>query len=380
MTPSSTPEPVDLSDPSLSPHQLHELAQTHPEHWDEILEHPNVYPGLVDWIRDRQAELAATGGGETVEESDAAAQEAVDETAAEQAAQAEDEADTGSSTATDDAEQEQPSWAMPDGSHSDHSPTAPAVEPEERASEAAAESEAFQPQAQPEKQPQQQPWGWSQPSGQQFGTPQPGFQQQQFTQQQYSQPQFNQPQQYAPQRKKSNIDLESSRTWGLFVAGGAAFLSLFGFIFAPTLDYTVSFASHLTAGGWIVLLLYIATVALSILQLLKPSPWMRFFFIVASLGAGFVMVGRALTMIGFFTMRYTGFSVLWLLFMSLVLLAGTFIYLAPKASDNQQPPQRQQPTGQQGQYQTPPQQYGQQPGQYPGHQSGPQHFGGYSQQ
>ena len=155
MTPSSTPEPVDLSDPSLSPHQLHELAQTHPEHWDEILEHPNVYPGLVDWIRDRQAELAATGGGETVEESDAAAQEAVDETVAEQAAQAEYE-----------TEQEQPSWAMPDGSPSDHSPTAPAVEPEERESEAAAESEAFQPQAQPEKQPQQQPWGWSQPSGQ----------------------------------------------------------------------------------------------------------------------------------------------------------------------------------------------------------------------
>src|SRR5699024_6872365 len=240
-----------LSDPSLSPHQLHELAQTHPEHWDEILEHPNVYPGLVDWIRDRQAEFAATGGGETVEESDAAAQEAVDETVAEQAAQAEYE-----------TEQEQPSWAMPDGSLSDHSPNAPAVEPEERESEAAAESEAFQPQAQPEKQPQQQPWGWSQSSGQQFGTPQPGFQQQQFTQPQYSQQQFSQPQQYAPPRKKSSIDLESSRTWGLFVAGGAAFLSLFGFIFAPTLDYTVSFASHLTAGGWIVLLLFIATVAL----------------------------------------------------------------------------------------------------------------------
>ena len=56
MTNSSSSEPVDLSDPSVSPHRLHELAQTHPELWDEILAHPNVYPGLTDWLRDRQAE------------------------------------------------------------------------------------------------------------------------------------------------------------------------------------------------------------------------------------------------------------------------------------------------------------------------------------
>lgn len=326
---SSTPEPVDLSDPSLSPHQLHELAQTHPERWDEILSHPNVYPGLADWIRDRQAELAATGGGEPVEESDAASQQAVDQAAAEQAVHADDattDTETGSTATTDEpTATEHSSWALPDGSQ----PEQPTSEPDTHTQPyPSAPAQAYQPQ---DQQPQNA-WGWSQPA-QQFGSPQPGFQQQ-GGQQQFMQPS------YAPQRKRSNIDLESSRTWGLFVAGGAAFLSLFGFIFAPTLDYSVPFASHMTAGGWIVLLFFIATVVLAILQLVRPSPWMRFFFSVASLGAGFIMLGRALTMIGFFTMRYTGFSVLWLLLMSLVLLAGAFMYLAPRASDHQQHPQR----------------------------------------
>src|SRR5690625_7668603 len=60
MTNSPSQEPVDLSDPSISAHRLQELAQTHPQLWDEILRHPNVYPGLADWIRTRQAEQAAT--------------------------------------------------------------------------------------------------------------------------------------------------------------------------------------------------------------------------------------------------------------------------------------------------------------------------------
>src|SRR5699024_1677269 len=65
MTNSPTPEQVELSDPALSAHRLQELAQTHPEHWGTILSHPNVYPGLADWIRARQAEVAPVQAQET---------------------------------------------------------------------------------------------------------------------------------------------------------------------------------------------------------------------------------------------------------------------------------------------------------------------------
>lgn len=361
MTNSSSPEPVDLSDPSISPHRLQELAQTHPQQWDEILVHPSIYPGLADWIRDRQAELAATGGGEQGDEYDASDQDAVDEAAAEEAqdaaaspgAQA-DLTDDMQGTDAPVADAGQPTWAMPDGVD---------------------DSYALQSEQQS---PEQQTWSWSEPMGQPSSHEPAGAQQFGYGAA-YAQPQqFGQP----TQRGASRVDLESARTWGLFVAGGAAFLSLFGFIFTPTLDYNLPFGSHLSAGGWIIVLLFIATVALSLVQLLKPSSWMRFFFIAVSLAAGFLMIGRALTLIGFFTMRYTGFSVLWLLFMSLVLVAGALMYLAPRPSD-EQPASTRQPTGQQ-EYYGAPQQYGQQPGYGQQHTgsphfpSGPQQYGGYS--
>ena len=47
MTNSSSPEPVDLTDPAIEPLRLQQLAQTHPHLWNDIL-NPNVYPGLVD--------------------------------------------------------------------------------------------------------------------------------------------------------------------------------------------------------------------------------------------------------------------------------------------------------------------------------------------
>ena len=395
MTNSSSSEPVDLSDPSLSPHRLHELAQTHPELWDEILAHPNVYPGLSDWIRDRQAELAATG--DDVAESDAVAQEAVDEAAAQEAERAAEtqatEEDSAAETPDDDANT---TWAFPAGAGYEPRTGSTAASVESEPNTSAEATDDTEQSAQ-----DHMTWGWSQPAGQsgtpsqadagQYGQqsstqqPQPGYQQVGYGQaaaqsQQYGQqPQVGQQQSAAQQRGASRIDLDSARTWGLFVAGGAAFLSLFGFIFTPTLDTTMPFTSHLTAGGWIIILLFIATVIMSLLQLLKPSPWMSFFFVAVSLAAGFIMIGRALTLIGFFTMRYTGFSVLWLLFMSLVLIAGTLIYLAPKSSDAT----AANPSNRRQGY--PPQQYCQQPGYgqpqhpgYPNYPGTPQQYGGYS--
>lgn len=376
MTNSSSSEPVDLSDPSISPHQLHELAQTHPEFWNEILAHPNVYPGLADWIRDRQAELAATGDDVAVGESDAMAQAAVDEAAAQEAERTADspaEAQAVTDKPADDGPSDaETTWAFPSGA--DYEPRTGST----------AASESSEPDTGAETTDDTEPssqdhltWGWSQPAEQPSPQPQadadqnaqqPSGQQPQPGYQQVGQPQQLEQHQAAQRRGASRIDLDSARTWGLFVAGGAAFLSLFGFIFTPTLDTTMPFTSHLTAGGWIVVLLFIATVVMSLLQLLKPSPWMGFFFVAVSLAAGFIMIGRALTLIGFFTMRYTGFSVLWLLFMSLILIAGTLIYLAPKSSDattgNQS--DRQQPGYDQ-----------QQPGQ-PNYPAGPQQYGGYS--
>src|SRR5690625_2292718 len=109
MTNSVSPEPVDLSDPSISPHQLQELAQTHPEQWDEILDHPNIYPGLADWIRDRQAELAATGGEEPADQPDVETDEHPAQT------------ETSDVDETE-AEDEQPTWALPDASQPEQVP------------------------------------------------------------------------------------------------------------------------------------------------------------------------------------------------------------------------------------------------------------------
>lgn len=417
MTNSFSPEPVDLSDPSISAHRLQELAQSHPEQWDEILDHPNVYPGLADWIHIRQAELAATGGEGLAVEPSPEEDHADDATKVFEAPQLsdnesdldiQDDADlpeTSDADLPDESPVEnshpddsQSPWAMPNAPRDDQ-PSATPTTDTGAPSWTQASQEA--PQQPAQSQQDQQTWGWSQPTGQQqfgygqyaqqpgpqqqFGYPQYGSGQayghpQQFGQpQQYGQPQqFGQAPSYAKRSGASRIDLSSSNTWGLFIAGGAAFLSLFGFIFNPGLQYMAPFASHMAAGGWIVLLLFLATVALSLLQLLKPSTWMRFFFIVVSLGAGFAMLGRAGTLIGFYTMRGTSFSVLWLLFMSLVLLAGAMMFLAPKFSDrNGQPQQAPHPQGYQAQGYQATNQFGQQPGNPPYGSTGQD--GGYPQ-
>lgn len=421
MTNSPSQEPVDLSDPSISAHRLQELAQTHPQLWDEILQHPNVYPGLADWIRTRQAEQAATAPYASVESADAgdaaadaatldtldaaaldgAAQsgaESVDTQASEAASATEAEAETR-------AEEPVQPWATPEAATGQQD-NAPGSAPETRPWEQEPAVPFNQPGPSPqEPTAQDQHSTWAAPSGYQpqsgystYGQPgQHGFGQQQYgqygqpqqaKQQQYGQQQlFGQPQQfgqqqpfgqppyYAPRRSQSaDINLSSSRTWGLLVAGGAAFLSLFGFFFGLTLRHNYGFSSQVGGGGWLILLLFLATITLSLLQLLRPSGWMRFFFLVVSFGAAFAMIGRAITLIGLFAMSNMSFSVVWLLFMSLVLLAGTMVYLAPSSSDTtqQQNPGQQvggaapNPAGYgQPQPRAPFEGYGQQPGSYP---------------
>src|SRR5699024_4623622 len=150
--------------------------------------------------------------------------------------------------------------------------------------------------------------------------------------------------------------------------------------------YALADMSHVAAGGWVILLLLIATVALAVLELLLPSKWMRYSFIVVSIGAGFALLARCFTLIGFLGTRGSSFSVVWLIFMALVLLAGAMLYLAarieagpsatqPRAAQ----PQPYQATAHQQPGQYPQGGYGQQQGGYPqgGQPGGPQQFGGY---
>lgn len=420
----SPQEPVDLTDPAISPHRLQELAQTHPEAWDEILAHPNVYPGLADWIRDRQAEQAATQAvtaqpehDPSAEASDVdatkvvepvtdaepnmAADEPLDVESTEPAADPiNDEAEPAASPQQDigdDAAAEQPSWASPNPAASQyaHDPTA---------SESWSQDPAQQPSPTGQSSQGEPLWGWpgatSQPSGTQsqhhYQTPSAGYGQQPYGyQQQHQMPYGYQGQAYGQQqpaygqaqvpqpsrRDRTPIDLNSARTWGIFVTGGAAFMTLFGFFFSATASgFGIPTASHLSSGGWLMLLLFLATVTLSILQLVKPAPWTRYFFIVVSFGAAFTMIGRSTALIGFFTMQNTSFSVIWMLFMSLVLLAGIMVYTAPRSTDATDRPAQTRPA------QQPPQQFGyhqpHQPGygQYPGNPpygGSEQSWGGY---
>lgn len=405
----SPQDPVDLSDPSISAHRLQELAQTHPQQWDEILRHPNVYPGLADWILARQAEQSTAVPQEpmqtaTIDDDVAATEEfgALDDAELDVAGQPAEEpadvkepaADTALEVETEGDETSEAAsapWALPEESGNqqdtaeryetrswEQQPAVPSTQPEE-------------PAAQESASPQQHTW--AAPSGYQQTQPYPdqqagtgsyaqfGAEQRAFEQQHYGQPQpfgqqqhFGQPQQfgqpayYAPQRRQpAAVNLSSARTWGLFVSGGAAFLGLFGFFFSPTLRYDFAFSSQVAGGGWLILLLFLATITLSLLQLLKPSAWMRFFFLVVSFGAAFAMLGRAITLIGFLAMPNTSFSVVWLLFMSLILLGGAMVYIAPSSQDNT----RQHPGQSAGGAASNPG-YGQQPGNQP--------YGGYSQQ
>lgn len=391
---------VDLTDPGISPHRLQELAATHPQSWDEILAHPNVYPGLAQWIHDRQAEQPAqpepvehtaddAGEGTDVAETTQATEDSVlpadavgtpDQTAVyepiDETRVFQDDPVAEEGAAQDITEDAAAQVTAEPGEVSVQDPVEePVQEPvQDRAQDPV--SEPAQPTTQtsawanPHQQPQyphqpaQPVWGVHSPTPQpgafpgqqpQGGQAQPGQQGQahpgpSYPGQQvpgqpygYQQPGYGQPygfgqQPYAhvPRRRPSgSIDLNSATTWGLFVAGGAAFLGLFGFFFSPTISsFAIPASSHLAAGGWITLLLFLATVTLSILQLLRPSTWMRYFFSIVSLGATFSMIGRATALIGMFGMNSTSFSVIWLLFMSFVLLAGTMVFMAPRNTDS----------------------------------------------
>lgn len=303
MTNSSSSEPVDLSNPAIEPLQLHELAQTHPHLWDEILQHPNVYPGLAQWIHDRQAEQSGHDPADV----------SADAAATEEFSRAELEADASDQ----DAEQPRPDEDQPT-SWID----AAFERPSEETPATAEPTQSFdwgQPQASP--QPSQ---GFPQ-----FG--QEPTQHSGFAQHQPQQPLYGQPQQYMmPRQTASKIDLQSRRTWGVFIAGGAAFLALFGFFFSPAASPTsMASPTHFGSGGWLLLILLIATVAVSVIDLIAPSRWTRYFFTVLGIGTAFALLGRYMTIAGLLTGYGVGFSLVWLIFMAIVLLAGTMVYLAP---------------------------------------------------
>lgn len=380
MTNSYSPEP-DLTDPAIEPLRLQELAQTHPHLWDEILDHPNVYPGLTDWIRDRQAEQDAAHTTETDSlATDSASLDdqptATEATAAEVDDDVDVDVDVDETVASETPEasdhEAQNSW-FPQPSVVDQ----PVDEPAQTAAQPFSE----------------QNYGWAQPSPtqptQQFGAtpPQDTGQHQAWTQPNYgfdqSRQGFTQPGMYASQRRTaSTIDLSSRRTWGSFIAGGAAFLALFAFFFNPSAGPTpMPGVSHFASGGWVLLLLLIATVALSVIDLLMPSRWSRYFFVVLGVGTAFAVIARYMTVIGVLTFYGAGFSLVWLIFTALILLAGMMVYFAPETTQHT-PRQPQSSPYQSTQNQSGGHQYDafnqpNQPGAQPGYGQQPPQFGGY---
>lgn len=51
--PNPTPGASGL-DPSMGPAELHQLAQSRPDLWVAIIDHPNTYPGLLEWFKQAQ--------------------------------------------------------------------------------------------------------------------------------------------------------------------------------------------------------------------------------------------------------------------------------------------------------------------------------------
>lgn len=384
MTNPSLPEPVDLTDPAIEPFRLQQLAQTHPHLWNDILGHPNVYPGLADWIRDRQAEQAAAAPQATTEYAaentpDEVADAAPVETAGEEFPTAEpteqpDEAPTNSWF-------QHPSPEQPEADQTDQTP---AYEEPTQPFGNQGQTDWAQPSP-AEPMPQSQQFGASSPQdsgqvspGYAYDQPSYGYQshqtqgyQQQQPQQQYTQPFMDQP------RAASKIDLRSRGTWGLFIAGGAAFLALFGFFFSPSVaPSSVLGVSHFSSGGWLLMLLLIGTVAMSIIELLMPNRWTRYAFVALGIGTAFALIGRYMTIVGFLAGYRVGFSLVWLIFMALILLAGTMVYFAPDSATSPSSPQqkRQQPQ----QFQQQQNSQFNQPGAYPQSEQFPQ--GGYGQQ
>lgn len=174
-----------------------------------------------------------------------------------------------------------------------------------------------------------------------------------------------------PARKVSKIDFSTRRTWGLLISGAAAFLAIFGFFFAPSASPRVlGGLTHMSSGGWFLMILLIATVVLAALELFLENPWTRYFFIVLGIGSAFAILGRYMVVGAFFSLSGAGFSMVWIIFMAIVVLAGTMVYLAPSNTTGRttQAPRQPQP------YQA----AGGQPWAGPNQQGAPQQpFGGY---
>ena len=382
MTNPSSFEPVDLSDPAIEPSRLQELAQTHPHLWDEILQHPNVYPGLTDWIRERQAAEAANQQSPGTEQptTDISNDDVQDgseptqpQTSSWFAGPETDQPTAAQPQVSDETEQTQSfGWSQP----------APA-EPNQAGPQQTPHYGAAQPSfgsPQPSGYPQYS--GYPQPSGH----PQPQPQQQPFQaqpgpqQNQYAPPQYQgqQPGQYMmPARKASKLDFSTRRTWGLLITGAAAFLAIFGFFFAPSASPRVlGGLTHLSSGGWFLMLLLIATVALAAVELFLENPWTRYFFIVLGLGSSFAILGRYMVVGAFFSLSGAGFSMVWIIFMAVVVLAGTMVYLAPSGTTASagQPPRQPQPHQSAGGQ---PQNPADQPWAQHNQPGAPQQFGGY---
>src|SRR5699024_341692 len=117
------------------------------------------------------------------------------------------------------------------------------------------------------------------------------------------------------------------------ITGAAAFLAIFGFFFAPSASPRVlGGLTHMSSGGWVLMLLLIATVALAALELFLENPWTRYFFIVLCLGSSFAILGRYMVVVAFFSLSGAGFSMVLIIFMAIVVLAGTMVYLAPSGT------------------------------------------------
>src|SRR5699024_7827901 len=158
--------------------------------------------------------------------------------------------------------------------------------------------------------------------------------------------------------------------------GAAAFLAIFGFFFAPPASPRVlGGLTHMSSGGRLLLLLLIATVALAALELFRENPSTRPFFIVLGLGSSFPVLGRHIAVGAHFSLSGAGFSMVWIIFMAIVVLSGTMVYLAPsgtmpRASQPQQPQPSQTAGGQ-------PQNPASQPWDQHNQPGAPQQFGGY---
>lgn len=87
---------ADLANPALDALTLHGIAQERPDLWPLVVQHPNSYAALNEWIAQQQAARAAVAPEETVPVSEASTES--DATAAEPQEQAQPAAEDAAAT------------------------------------------------------------------------------------------------------------------------------------------------------------------------------------------------------------------------------------------------------------------------------------------